>query len=97
LQYGGITIKIQRSFRSDHFWHQLSHVSDYRWGLDWWMDLLTTYTQHSELQVITAVSLISTPYKSPQHPLSLFPACCVFISHSLVAGSDSGDSSVSRS
>jgi hypothetical protein len=22
----------------------LSHVRDCRWGLDWWLDLLTTYT-----------------------------------------------------
>jgi hypothetical protein len=36
------------------------------------MNLLITYTHHSELQVITALSLISTFYKSPQHPLSLF-------------------------
>jgi predicted Zn-dependent peptidase len=28
------------------------------------MDWLTTYTHHSELQVITALSLISTLYKS---------------------------------
>jgi hypothetical protein len=34
------------------------------------MDLSTTYTHDSEL--ITALSLISTLYKSPQHPLSLF-------------------------
>jgi hypothetical protein len=40
------------------------------------MDLLTTHTHHSELQVITALSLISAIRKSPQHPLSLFPACC---------------------
>jgi hypothetical protein len=48
------------------------------------MDLFTTYSHHSELQVITALSLISTNHKSPQHTLSLFPACCVFISRSLV-------------
>jgi hypothetical protein len=36
------------------------------------LDFLTTGTHHSELQVITALSLISTLYKSPQHPLSLF-------------------------
>jgi hypothetical protein len=45
---------------------------NYRRGSDWWVDLLTTYTYHSELQVITALSLISTLYKSPQHLLSLF-------------------------
>jgi hypothetical protein len=36
------------------------------------MDLLTNYTPHSELQVITAPPLISTVHKSPQHPLSLY-------------------------
>jgi hypothetical protein len=44
----------------------------YRRGVDRWMDLLTTYTHHSELQVITALSVISTFCKSLQHPLSLF-------------------------
>jgi hypothetical protein len=34
-------------------------------------------TPNSELQVITVLSLISTLYKSPQHQLSLFPACCL--------------------
>jgi hypothetical protein len=29
------------------------------------LDLLTTYKQHSELEVVTALSLISTIYKSP--------------------------------
>jgi hypothetical protein len=36
------------------------------------MDLLTTYTHDSELQVITAPPPISTIRISPQHPLSLF-------------------------
>jgi hypothetical protein len=36
------------------------------------LDLLTTYTHDTELQVITALSLISTLNKSQQHPLSLF-------------------------
>jgi hypothetical protein len=49
-------------------------MCDYRRGLNLWMDLLTTYTHHSELQVIRAPSLISTFYKSPQHLLSLFQA-----------------------
>jgi hypothetical protein len=68
---------------------------DYRRGLNWWMYLLTTYTHHSKPQVIAALWLISTLYKSPQHPLSLYPACCV-ISRSLVTASKSGDSSTSR-
>jgi hypothetical protein len=71
-------------------------ICDCEWGVDWWMVLLATYTHHSELQVITAVSLISTLYKSPQHPLSLFPACYVFISYFLATASNSGDSSASR-
>jgi hypothetical protein len=40
--------------------------------MDWILDLLTTCTHHSKLQVITALSLLSTLYKSQQHPLSLF-------------------------
>jgi hypothetical protein len=67
---------------------------DYRWGLEWWMDLLTTCTHHSELQVITAPLLISTIHKSPLHPLNLFPACSVN-SRSLATSSNSGDSSAS--
>jgi hypothetical protein len=47
-------------------------MCDYRRGMDWWMNLLTTYTHDSELQAITALSVISTLYKSPQHPLNLF-------------------------
>jgi hypothetical protein len=39
--------------------------------MDWWMDLLTTYTHHSKLQVITP-SQISTMLKSSLHWLSLF-------------------------
>jgi hypothetical protein len=42
-------------------------VCHYRRGFDWWMDLLTTYTHNSELQVITAPWLIYTPYKSLAH------------------------------
>jgi hypothetical protein len=60
------------------------------------MDLLTIYTHRSKLQVITALSVISTLYKSPQHQLKLFPACRVFISRSLATASNSGDSSASR-
>jgi hypothetical protein len=40
--------------------------------LDWILDLLTTLPHDLELQVITVPLLISTLYKSPQHPLSLF-------------------------
>jgi hypothetical protein len=65
---------------------------DYRRGIHWWTHLLTTYTHHSELQIITALSLIFIHYKSSQHPLSLFPACCVFISRSLAMTSNNEDS-----
>jgi hypothetical protein len=57
------------------------------------MDLLTTYTQNSELKAITAPPLISTVHKSPQHPTKPFPACCVFTSHSLTTASNSGNPS----
>jgi hypothetical protein len=61
------------------------------------MDLLITFTCHSELQVITVQLPIFTLYKSPQHTLSLFAAFRVFISRSLVTVSNSGNSSASRS
>jgi hypothetical protein len=76
--------------------HAVTCMSDYRRGLDWWMDLLTTYTYDSELQAITAPPLISTIHKSSQHPLSHFLACCVLISRSLAAAATSGDSSAFR-
>jgi hypothetical protein len=60
------------------------------------MDLLTTYILHWELRLITAPLLISTIDRLPQHPLSPFPACCVFSSRSLAAASNSGNSSASR-
>jgi hypothetical protein len=69
---------------------------DYRRGMDWWMDLLTTCTHDSELQVITLLSLITTLYKSPQHTLRPFPGYCPFMSRSLATASNSGDSSASR-
>jgi hypothetical protein len=66
-------------------------MSDCRLGIYWWMDVLTTYAQdwnYKQLQL----------YRwSPQHKLSLFPACCVFISLSLATASNNGDSSASRS
>jgi hypothetical protein len=57
------------------------------------MDLLTTYTHDSELQVIAALSLISTLYKS-LHAKSP-SACSVFTSRCLVTDLNSGDSSAS--
>jgi hypothetical protein len=71
-------------------------ASDYRRVMDWRTDLLTTCIHHSELQAITAPLLISRIHRSPQHPLSLLPACCVFTSRSLRTASNSGDSSASR-
>jgi hypothetical protein len=44
-------------------------------------------------KLITALSLISTTNRSPQHPLRLFQACYVFISRSLATTSNSGVSS----
>jgi hypothetical protein len=64
--------------------------------MNWWIDLLTIYIHHSELHVITAPLLISTIYRSSQHPLSLFPVCFVFNSRSLATVSNSGDTSASR-
>jgi hypothetical protein len=40
--------------------------------LDWWVNLLTTYTRDLELQTITALLLIYTLYRSLQHTLSPF-------------------------
>jgi hypothetical protein len=48
-------------------------MNDCRRGLDWWMDLLTTYTPDLQVQVITASPLISTIHKWPQHPPSPCP------------------------
>jgi hypothetical protein len=56
----------------------------------------TLYTHHSELQVIRVLSLISTLYKTPQQPLRVFPACCVFNSRSLATTYNTEDLSASR-
>jgi hypothetical protein len=58
------------------------------------LGLLTTCTYHSELQVITALLLISTLRKLLHAKSS--PACCVLISRSLATTSDSGDSLAPR-
>jgi hypothetical protein len=55
-----------------------------------------TYINHSELQVITVLLLISTIHRSSQHTLSHFPACYVFNRRFLAATSNSGDSPASR-
>jgi hypothetical protein len=39
----------------------VTSTRDCRQGLDWYPDLLTTLPHDSELQVITATQLISTP------------------------------------
>jgi hypothetical protein len=59
------------------------------------MDLLTTYTRNSELQVITEPSLISTIYPSLHAHEAL---SSLFFLHQPFPGSDfdSGDSSASR-
>jgi thiaminase len=64
---------------SDTRYH--AYMCDYRQGLDWWMDLLTTYTHCLWLHSIIAPPLISTVHKSPQHPLSLF--CSLLCFHQL--------------
>jgi hypothetical protein len=58
------------------------------------LDVVTTHTYNSELQAITALSPISTIYKSLHAKSS--PACCVSISRCLATASNSGDSSASR-
>jgi hypothetical protein len=47
-------------------------MCDYRRGLDWWFNLLTTYTHNLGRETITAPLLIPTIHKSPQYTLSLF-------------------------
>jgi hypothetical protein len=48
-------------------------MSDYRWILDWRMDLLTTYIHDWELQAIVATPLISTIHKITTAPAKPFP------------------------
>jgi hypothetical protein len=67
---------------------------DCRWGMGWWIDLLTTYTHHSELQAITALLLISILYL--QHLLRLFQPAVSSTSRYLATYYNSGDSSASR-
>jgi hypothetical protein len=75
--------------------HVVCGVCNCRRGMDWWESIyLTTYTRHSELQVITPLSLISTLYESLHAKSST--ACCVFTSRSLATASNSGYSSTSR-
>jgi hypothetical protein len=53
---------------------------DYRRSLDPRMDLLTTCTQDAELQALTALSLISTLYKSLEHTLILLSLLSLAVS-----------------
>jgi hypothetical protein len=57
------------TYFSNPDWRQFR--GDYRQGMDWWMDLLTTYTHHSELQQITVTLLISAHYSSLLQTISL--------------------------
>jgi hypothetical protein len=64
---------------------------DYRRGLKWWMDLLTTSTTRN-------YSATANPYNS-QNTTELakhFSACCVFTRRSLAMASNSRGSSASR-
>jgi hypothetical protein len=65
-------------------------MCDNRRGLDWWMDLLTTYTSNYSATANLHNSQITTEHFKP------FPACCVFTSRSLATAANSGDSSASR-
>jgi hypothetical protein len=47
--------QVQCSVQSNHFRHQLPHsICDNRWGLDWWIDLLTIC--RSKLQITITLS-----------------------------------------
>jgi hypothetical protein len=60
-------------------------MSDYTWGLEWRLDLLTTLTHDMWLHLIITSSPFSTLYKSLQHKLSLFRLLCSSIAvHELV-------------
>jgi hypothetical protein len=64
-------------------------MCDYRRGMDWLMDLLTTYTHHPEPQIITALSLISTLHDK------FSPAYSVPTSRCLVTALKNRDTSTS--
>jgi hypothetical protein len=56
------------------------------------MDLLTSCTHHSELQAITALSLIFHNLQITTRLARPLPAGCVLTSRSLATASKSGDS-----
>jgi hypothetical protein len=69
-------------------------ICDYRWGLDWWIDLLTTYA-HGTTSNYSAIANLHTSQITTASA-KYFPACCVFTSLSLATASNSGDSSASH-
>jgi hypothetical protein len=64
-------------------------------GFDSWMDLFTTCTHDSELQVITVAVNVHISHITTA-PLSHLPDCYNFTSCSLATASNNGDSSTSR-
>jgi hypothetical protein len=60
------------------------------------MDLLTTYTNDSELKAIKAPPPNLHDAQIATERLNLFAAYCVFTSPSLATASNNGDSSASR-
>jgi hypothetical protein len=68
---------------------------DCRRGLDWWMDLLTTYTRHGTTSSYSATANLNNSQITAA-PAKPFPACYVFTSRSLATAANSGDSSASR-
>jgi hypothetical protein len=73
--------------------HTVTCMCDYRQGLDWWMDLLTTYTHDSELQVITSPTINLHSSQITTATAKPFPG---FISRSPATASNSAVSSASR-
>jgi hypothetical protein len=81
-------IKIQRPMSSNN---SVTCMCDYRRGLDWWMELLTTYTHESQIRT-SNYNATANLHKSSQHRLRIFQPA-VFTSRSLATASNSGDSS----
>jgi hypothetical protein len=77
--------------------HTVKCMSDYRRGLDWSLDLLTTYTHDSGLQTIM-YSATANLHDSQitTAPVKQFPACCVFTRHFLVTAPNRRNSLASR-
>jgi hypothetical protein len=86
-----------------HYVHRKRHSFLYcnvvwvtRLGMDWWMDLLTTYTH--PLRTTSNYSAIANLHNSQITTATAepYPACCVFTSCSLATASNSGDHSASH-